>query len=131
MIEKTITTTLYGGVETTDFEQDGGLEGYGTDVVLVTNDKGKFDVVEADEIGAYIDWLMEEKDWNAMDLLKAYGSKVVIFYVEYLRYERLTYELEEGLIDELGEGQIFNTIDDAEELEELTSNVKIDVDYNA
>lgn len=131
MIEKTITTTLYGGVETTDFEQDGRLEGYGTDVVLVTNDKGEFDVVEADEIGAYIDWLMEEKDWNAMDLLKAYGSKVVIFYVEYLRYERLTYELEEGLIDELGEGQIFNTIDDAEELEELTSNVKIDVDYNA
>lgn len=131
MIEKTITITLYNGVKITDFEQDGRLEGLGTYVVLVANDEGELDVVEADEIGAYIDWLMEEKDWSAMDLLKVYGSTVVNLYVDYLRYGRLTDELGNGLIDELGEGQIFNTIDDAEELEELTSNIKIDVDYNA
>lgn len=131
MIEKTITITLYNGVKITDFEQDGRLEGLGTYVVLVANDEGELDVVEADEIGAYIDWLMEEKDWSAMDLLKVYGSTVVNLYVDYLRYGRLTDELRNSLIDELGEGQIFNTIDDAEELEELTSNIKIDVDYNA
>ena len=131
MIEKTVTTTLYNGVETTDFEQDGRLEGLGTYVVLVANDEGEFDVVETDEIGTYIDWLMEKNDWNAVDLLKAYGSAVVNLYVDYLRYGQLTDELENSLIYELGEGQIFNTLDDAEELEELTNNIKIDVDYNA
>ena len=131
MIEKTITTTLYNGVETTDFEQNGRLEGYGTDVILVANDEGEFDIVETSELGNYIDWLMEEREWIAMDLLKAYGSAVVNLYVDYLRYGQLTDELEQGLIYELGEGQTFNTLDDAEELEELTSNVKIDVDHDA
>lgn len=131
MIEKTITTTLYDGIEITDFEQDGRLEGSGTNVVLVANGEGDFDVVEHDEIGAYIDWLMEENDWNAMDLLKFGGDTVVNLYVDFLRYGILTDELENGLIYELGEGQVYNTISDAEELEELTNNVKIDVDYNA
>ena len=131
MIEKTITTTLYNGVEITDFKQDGRSEGLGTYVALVANDEGEFDVVERDEIGIYIDWLMEKNDWNAVDLLKAYGSAVVNLYVDYLRYRQLTDELGNGLIYELGEGQTFNTLDDAEELEELTSNVKIDVDYDA
>lgn len=131
MIEKTITTTLYDGVEITDFEQDGRLEGLGTYVVLVANDEGEFDVVERDEIGTYMDWLMEENDWSAKDILKVYGSTVVNLYVDYLRYGQLTDELENSLIYELGEGQIFNTFDDAEELEELTNNIKIDVDYNA
>lgn len=74
---------------------------------------------------------MEEREWSAMDLLKVYGSKALNLYVDYLRYGVLTTELEQGLIDELGEGQTYNTFDDAEELEELTSNIKIDVDYNA
>lgn len=131
MIEKTVTTTLYNGVETTDFEQDGRLEGYGTDVILVANDEDEFDIVETSELGDYIDWLMEEREWSAMDLLKVYGSKVLDLYVDYLRYGVLTTELEQGLIDELGEGQTYNTFDDAEELEELTNKVEIDVDYNA
>lgn len=131
MIEKTITTTFYDGLETTDFEQDGRLEGYGTDVILIANDEDGFDIVETSELGDYIDWLMEEREWSAMDLLKVYGSKALNLYVDYLRYGVLTTELEQGLIDELGEGQTYNTFDDAEELEELTSNIKIDVDYNA
>ena len=131
MIEKTITTTLYNGVEITDFEQDGRLEGYGTDVILVANDEGEFDIVETSELGNYIDGLMEEREWSAMDLLKVCGSKVLNLYVDYLRYGQLTDELENSLIYELGAGQIFNTLDDAEELEELTSNVKIDVDHDA
>ena len=131
MIEKTITTTLYNGVEVEDFEQDGRLEGLGTYVVLVANDEGEFDVVETDELGNYIDWLMEEREWIAMDLFKAYGSAVVNLYVDYLRYGQLTDELENSLIYELGAGQIFNTLDDAEELEELTNNIKIDVDHDA
>ena len=131
MIEKTITTTLYNGVEITDFEQNGRLEGYGTDVILVANDEDEFDIVETSELGNYIDWLMEEREWIAMDLFKAYGSAVVNLYVDYLRYGQLTDELEQGLIYELGEGQTYNTFDDAEELEELTNKVEIDVDYNA
>lgn len=55
MIEKTITTTFYDGSETTDFEQDGRLEGYGTDVILVANDEDGFDIVEISELGDYID----------------------------------------------------------------------------
>lgn len=125
---KTITTEMYDGSETSDYITNYGSD-YGTQVVLVEDHDSNYDIVPVNDIGQYLDDLMENDCVTGYDIYKDYGITALNAFVDYLHRGELTEASEEDLVDTVGGGQTFWTGEDYETIEQLTKN-KVNVETN-
>ncbi len=125
---KTITTEMYDGSETSDYITNYGSD-YGTQVVLVEDYNGNNDIVPVDDIGQYLDDLVENDGVTGYDIYEDYGITALNAFVDYLHRDKLTEASQDDLVDIVGGGQTFWTGEDYETIEQLTEN-KVSVETN-